>query len=117
MTIYIVSMSTTQGPHGPTVNMWYFKDHQEGLDEFTECTKSLSEDPSTILLVRLNTDTMTEEVLESFEGTEEDYMDQCARRIREERVAASQRLAQICREVARQRLAQICREVARERRV
>jgi hypothetical protein len=76
MTIYIVSMSTTQGPHGPTVNMWYFKDHQEGLDEFTECKKSLSEDPSTILLVRLNTDTMTEEVLESFEGTEEDYMDQ-----------------------------------------
>jgi len=76
MTIYIVSMSTTQGPHGPTVNMWYFKDHQEGLDEFTECKKSLSEDPSTILLVRLDTDTMTEEVLESFEGTEEDYMDQ-----------------------------------------
>ena len=76
MTIYIVSMSTTQGPYGPTVNMWYFKDHQEGLDEFTECKKSLSDDPSTILLVRLNTDTMTEEVLESFEGTEEDYMDQ-----------------------------------------
>ena len=76
MTIYIVSMSTTQGPYGPTVNMTYHRDHQEALDEFTECTKSLSEDPSTILLVRLNTDTMTEEVLESFEGTEEDHMDQ-----------------------------------------
>jgi len=76
MTIYIVSMSTTQGPYGPTVNMTYHKDHQDALDEFTECTKSLSEDPSTILLVRLDTDTMTEEVLESFEGTEDDYMDQ-----------------------------------------
>ena len=76
MTIYIVSTSTTQGPYGPTVNMTYHKDHQDALDEFTECTKSLSEDPSTILLVRLDTDTMTEEVLESFEGTEEDYMDQ-----------------------------------------
>ena len=76
MTIYIVSMSTTQGPYGPTVNMTYHKDHQDALDEFTECTKSLSEDPSTILLVRLDTDTMTEEVLNSFEGTEEDYMDQ-----------------------------------------
>ena len=76
MTIYIVSMSTTQGPYGPTVNMTYHRDHQEALDEFTECTKSLSEDPSTILLVRLDTDTMTEEVLNSFEGTEEDYMDQ-----------------------------------------
>ena len=76
MTIYIVSMSTTQGPYGPTVNMTYHRDHQEALDEFTECTKSLSEDPSTILLVRLNTDTMTEEVLNSFEGTDEDYMDQ-----------------------------------------
>ena len=67
MTIYIVSMSTTQGPHGPTVNMWYFKDHQEGLDEFTECKKSLSEDPSTILLVRLDTDTMTEEVWKMYD--------------------------------------------------
>ncbi len=76
MTIYIVSMSTTQGPYGPTVNMTYHRDHQEALDEFTECTKSLSEDPSTILLIRLNTDTMTEEVLNSFEGTDEDYMDQ-----------------------------------------
>ena len=76
MTIYIVSTSTTQGPYGPTVNMTYHKDHQDALDEFTECTKSLSEDPSTILLVRLDTDTMTEEVLESFEGTEDDYMDQ-----------------------------------------
>jgi len=76
MTIYIVSTSTTQGPYGPTVNMTYHKDHQDALDEFTECTKSLSEDPSTILLVRLDTDTMTEEVLNSFEGTEEDYMDQ-----------------------------------------
>ena len=76
MTIYIVSMSTTQGPYGPTVNMTYHRDHQDALDEFTECTKSLSEDPSTILLVRLDTDTMTEEVLESFEGTEDDYMDQ-----------------------------------------
>ena len=76
MTIYIVSMSTTQGPYGPTVNMTYHRDHQDALDEFTECTKSLSEDPSTVILVRLNTDTMTEEVLNSFEGTDEDYMDQ-----------------------------------------
>ena len=76
MTIYIVSMSTTQGPYGPSVNMTYHRDHQDALDEFTECQKSLSEDPSTILLVRLNTDTMTEEVLDSFEGTEGDYMDE-----------------------------------------
>jgi hypothetical protein len=76
MNVYIVSMSTTQGPYGPTVNMTYHRDHQDALDEFTECKKSLSEDPSTIILVRLNTDTMTEEVLNSFEGTDEDYMDQ-----------------------------------------
>jgi hypothetical protein len=76
MNVYIVSMSTTQGPYGPTVNMTYHRDHQDALDEFTECTKSLSEDPSTVVLVRLNTDTMTEEVLNSFEGTDEDYMDQ-----------------------------------------
>jgi hypothetical protein len=76
MNVYIVSMSTTQGPYGPTVNMTYHRDHQDALDEFTECKKSLSEDPSTIILVRLNTDTMTEEVLNSFEGTDEDYMDE-----------------------------------------
>ena len=76
MTIYIVSMSTTQGPYGPTVNMTYHRDHQEALDEFTECTKSLGEDPSTILLIKVDGETMTETILESFEGTEDDYMDQ-----------------------------------------
>ena len=60
MIIYIVSMSTTQGPYGPTVNMTYHRDHQDALDEFTECTKSLSEDPSTILLVKVDGETMTE---------------------------------------------------------
>jgi len=78
MTIYIVSMSTTQGPYGPTVNMTYHRDHQDALDEFTECTKSLGEDPSTILLIKLDGETMTETVLNSFEGTDEDYVDQYA---------------------------------------
>ena len=32
MVIYIVSMSTTQGPYGPTVNMTYHRDHQDALD-------------------------------------------------------------------------------------
>jgi hypothetical protein len=76
MTIYIVSMSTTQGPYGPTVNMTYHRDHQEALDEFTECTKSLSEDPSTILLVKVDGETMENTILNSFEGTDEDYMDE-----------------------------------------
>ena len=76
MTIYIVSMSTTQGPYGPTVNMTYHRDHQEALDEYTECLKSLSEDPSTVLLIKVDGETMTETILESFEGTEEDHMDQ-----------------------------------------
>ena len=76
MTIYIVSMSTTQGPYGPTVNMTYHRDHQDALDEYTECLKSLSEDPSTVLLVKVDGETMTETILESFEGTEDDYMDQ-----------------------------------------
>jgi len=74
MTIYIVSMSTTQGPYGPTVNMTYHRDHQEALDEFTECTKSLTEDPSTILLVKVDGETMENTILNSFEGTDEDYM-------------------------------------------
>jgi len=76
MTIYIVSMSTTQGPYGPTVNMTYHRDHQDALDEFTECTKSLSEDPSTILLVKVDGETMENTILNSFEGTDEDYMDE-----------------------------------------
>jgi hypothetical protein len=79
MDIYVVSMATTQGPPGPVVTTRFFKDHQEALDEFTECTKALTDDPSTILLIRLNTDTMAEEILEAFEGTDEDYMDQRGR--------------------------------------
>jgi hypothetical protein len=78
MTIYIVAMSTTQGPHGPSVNMTYHRDHQEALYKFTEHLNSLTEDPSTVELVKLDLETMTQTVLESFEGTEEDYMDQYA---------------------------------------
>jgi hypothetical protein len=84
MTIYIVSMSTTQGPYGPTVNMTYHRDHQEALDEFTECTKSLSEDPSTILLVKVDGETMENTILNSFEGTDEDYMDEYGEDLEEE---------------------------------
>ena len=76
MTIYIVSMSTTQGPYGPTVNMTYHRDHQEALDEYTECKKSLGEDPSTILLVKVDGETMENTILHSFEGTDEDFMDE-----------------------------------------
>lgn len=76
MEIYVVSMATTQGLPGPVVTMRFFKDHQEALDEFTECTKSLSEDPSTILLVKVDGETMENTILNSFEGTDEDYMDE-----------------------------------------
>ena len=76
MTIYIVSMSTTQGPYGPTVNMTYHRDLAEAENEYEECMSSLSEDPSTVLLVKVDGETMENTILNSFEGTDEDYMDE-----------------------------------------
>ena len=75
MTIYIVSMSTTQGPYGPTVNMTYHRDLAHAENEYQECLDSLSEDPSTVLLVKVDGETMTETILQSFEGTEDDVYD------------------------------------------
>ena len=72
MSLFIVSMSTTQGPYGPTVNMSYHRNEDDARGSFQECLDSVGEDPSTILLVRVDEGTMTETILDSFEGTEED---------------------------------------------
>ena len=72
MSLFIVSMSTTQGPYGPTVNMSYHLNEDDARGSFHECLDSLGEDPSTVLLVRVDESTMTETILDSFEGTEED---------------------------------------------
>jgi len=76
MIIYIVSMSTTQGPYGPSVEMSYHRDLAEADAAFFECQQNLTDDPSTILLIKLDGETMTETVLNSFEGTDEDYDNQ-----------------------------------------
>jgi hypothetical protein len=75
MTIYIVSMSTTQGPYGPTVNMTYHRDLSDAESEYQACLDSLSEDPSTVLLIKVDGETMENTILQSFEGTEDDAYD------------------------------------------
>ena len=70
--LFIVSMSTTRGPYGPTVNMSYHRNEDDARGSFQECLDSLGEDPSTVLLVRIDESTMTETILDSFEGTVED---------------------------------------------
>ena len=74
--IYIVTMATTQGPGGPIVSTYCHSDHQEALAAFTECEKALGDDPSTIELVELDLATMESKVINSFEGTFDDHMDQ-----------------------------------------
>ena len=73
MSLFIVSMSTTQGPYGPTVNMSYHRTEEEGRVAYDECLDSVGEDPSTILFVRIDEETMKETLLDSFEGTDEEF--------------------------------------------
>ena len=73
MSLYIVSMSTTQGPYGPSVNMSYHRTEEEGRVAYDECLDSVGEDPSTILFVRIDEETMKETLLDSFEGTDEEF--------------------------------------------
>jgi len=40
---------------------------------YDECLDSVGEDPSTILFVRIDEETMKETVLDSFEGTDEEF--------------------------------------------
>jgi hypothetical protein len=72
MSLFIVSMSTTQGPYGPVVNMSYHRTEEEGRRAYQECLDSLGMDPSTVLFVRVDESTMEESILDSFEGTEDD---------------------------------------------
>jgi hypothetical protein len=72
MSLFIVSMSTTQGPYGPRVDMSYHRNEDDARGSFQECLDSVGDDPSTILLVQLDESTMTQTILDSFEGTEED---------------------------------------------
>lgn len=71
--IYIVSMSTTQGPYGPTVNMSYHRNEDDARGSFQECLDSLGEDPSTVLLIEVDGETMTESIIDSFEGMGDDF--------------------------------------------
>ena len=73
MSLYIVSMSTAQGPYGPTVNMSYHRTEEEGRRAYDECLDSVGIDPSTILFGRIDEGTMKETVLDSFEGTDEEF--------------------------------------------
>ena len=73
MSLFIVSMSTTQGPYGPTVNMSYHRNEDDARGSFQECLDSVGEDPSTILLVRVDEETMKATRLDSFEGTDEEF--------------------------------------------
>lgn len=70
--LFIVSVSTTRGPYGPSVDMSYHRNEDDARGSFQECLDSLGEDPSTVLLVRIDESTMTETILDSFEGTVED---------------------------------------------
>ena len=79
MDIYVVFMATTQGPGGPVVSTLFFKGHQDALVEFTECTKSLTDDPSTILLIKVDAESGENTILDYFKGTDEDWMDQWGR--------------------------------------
>lgn len=73
MSLYIVSMSTAQGPYGPTVNMSYHRHGTAGRRAYDECLDSLGADPSTILFVRIDEETMKETVLDFFEGTKAEF--------------------------------------------
>jgi len=73
MSLYIVSMSTVQGSNGPTTNMSYHRTEGEGRIAYDKCLDSVGEDPSTILFVRVDEETMKATRLDSFEGTDEEF--------------------------------------------
>lgn len=70
--LFIVSMSTTQGPYGPSVDMTYHRTLEDAQSTFQECLDSVGEDPSTITLVEVDGETLKETVHDSFEGTYDD---------------------------------------------
>lgn len=70
--LFIVSMSTHDGPYGPSVDTTFHRNEDDARGSFQECLDSLGEDPSTISLVELDLATLQSTILDSFEGTEED---------------------------------------------
>jgi hypothetical protein len=70
--IFVVSMSTSQGPYGPTVSMTYHKTREEGVINFKKCVDSVCDDPSTVFLTELDGETMGQKVIDSYQGMGED---------------------------------------------
>ena len=71
--LFIVSVSTTRGPYGPSVDMSYHRNEDDARGSFQErIVDSLCEDPSTISLVEIDLATLQSTILDSFEGTDED---------------------------------------------
>ena len=72
MSLYIVSMSITQGPYGPSVSMTYHGSETEARESYRDCLNDVGDDPATIRLSRFNESTMTDTILEAFEGNMDD---------------------------------------------
>lgn len=71
--LFITTMSTTRGPGGPEIRTSYQRILDEAYADYQDCLNDLDEvDPSTVLLVEVDLETLQETVIDSFQGNLED---------------------------------------------
>ena len=69
---YTVTFAVNQGPYPPSVETTYHDTLEEAQKEAQVCLDSAPDDPYTVIVKELDTDTRTEVHLDTWEGTYED---------------------------------------------
>lgn len=70
--MYIVITSIIQGPPGPYVSTDFYRSEEEGRSAFAAARDDVGIDCTTIILMKVDLDTLHPTVLDSFEGTDLD---------------------------------------------
>ncbi len=72
MQVFIVAMAT-YGSNVPHIEVSYHRSEGEARIAYDGCLDLVGSDHSKILLVRVDEETMTQTIIDSFEGTDEEF--------------------------------------------
>jgi len=72
MQVFIVAMAT-YGSNVPRIEVSYHRSEGEARAAYDGCLDLVGSDHSKILLVRVDEETMTQTIIDSFEGTDEEF--------------------------------------------
>lgn len=74
--VFIVITTIIQGPPGPYIDITYHGTEESARESYQKSIENIGDDYVTVVLVKLNTTTLEETILEYVQGSEDDGSDE-----------------------------------------